>query len=133
MGSFTNFSESRMLRHELGIAAQSFPGTLYLALFSATPSDTGGGTELAGSGYARQPITFAEAGQIATNTALIVFPDATADWVQATHWGVFDASTGGNLKPYGRLETSGGAANPQTVLTGNHLEFAIGSVAVSLD
>ncbi len=64
--------------------------TPYIALFTVTPADTGGGTECAAAGgYAR----VAGAGKFGTptgsgatpsqvaNSALISFPTATADWM----------------------------------------------------
>ena len=53
MGSKSNFLELELLDHVLGNAAYTAPGTVWVALYSATPSDTGGGTEVTGGSYAR--------------------------------------------------------------------------------
>lgn len=75
---------------------------VYVALFSAR-TDEDAGTELsAGNGYTRMQATF---GAISTedttkrkivNDAAITWPLATGNNGDATHWAVFDASSGGN-------------------------------------
>ena len=50
--SFTNFLETEILDHVFAGAAYSAPGTHYLALYTAAPGETGGGTEVTTSGTA---------------------------------------------------------------------------------
>jgi hypothetical protein len=76
----------------------------YVGLFSAAPAnDAAAGTELSGNGYQRQPVTFGapatDSGNVRkiSNTNNISFGPASADWLQAVAFGIFDASSGGAL------------------------------------
>ena len=111
------------------------PGvTPFVALFSTAPGDDGSvGTELTGSGYARQAITFGAPGpatgnaeQVA-NSNNIQFGPAAADWLQAVAFGIFDALTNGNLLYWNTLAT------PKVVQQGDFGQFAPGSLTVEED
>ena len=95
--SFSNFLETEILDHVFGGNAYSAPGTLYVGLFTAAPSDTGGGTEVSGGGYARQSAAFTVSGNEATNSASIEYPTATASYGTVTHVGIFDAASAGDM------------------------------------
>ena len=41
MAGFTDYLEDKVLDHVFGGSAYSAPGTLYVGLFTAAPSDTG--------------------------------------------------------------------------------------------
>jgi hypothetical protein len=97
------------------------PATWYVALFTATPDAAGGGTEVTGGSYARASLASSTADWAATNAAgstaspstgtsgatsnnvAISFPTPTGSWGTVTSWGLFDASTGGNLYYFGNL------------------------------
>lgn len=100
----------------------------YLALFTAAPSETGGGTEVTGGAYARQKVTFGTPsnGSMA-NSAAIEFPTATADWGTAKAWGLFDAATSGNLIWYGSITT------PKELLSGDIYRINAGSLTLTMD
>ncbi len=106
--SFSNFLETEILDHVFGGAAYTAPSTLYLALYTAAPGETGGGTEVSTSGtaYARQSVAFTTSGNTTSNTAAVEFPTATASFGTVTHVGVFDAATSGNLMAYATLSSS---------------------------
>ena len=104
--SFTNFLETEILDHVFAGAAYTAPATKYLALYTAAPGETGGGTEVSGTGYARQTVAFTTAGNTTSNNAAVEFPTAGASWGTVTHVGVFDALTAGNLMAYAALTTS---------------------------
>ena len=106
--SFSNFLESEILDHVFGGAAYTAPTTHYLALFTAAPGETGGGTEVTTSStaYARQTVAFTTTGNTTSNTAAVEYPTATATFGTVTHVGVFDALTAGNLMAYATLTTS---------------------------
>lgn len=128
MTAASDYLENELLDHVLKNTAYTSPTNVYLALYSAAPSDAGGGTELTGNGYARQAIAFGVAsGGTSSNTAAVTFTASGGDWSAATHYGIFDAATVGNLLIHGALPSS------QTVLDGNSLEFPIGDIDVSLD
>lgn len=127
--------------------AQSFtaPTSIYVGLFTANPSDTGGGTEVSGGSYARVAVssslanwagtqsagsTVASSGTSGTtsNNATITFPAPSANWNTITGIGLFDASTSGNLLWWGALTTSktvnGGDAAPT---------FAAAALTIQID
>jgi hypothetical protein len=104
--SFTNFLETEILDHVFAGAAYTAPATKYLALYTAAPGETGGGTEVSGTGYVRQSVAFTTSGNTTSNNAAVEFPTAGASWGTVTHVGVFDASTSGNLMAYAALTTS---------------------------
>lgn len=87
---------------------------LYVALYTAAPSDSGGGTEVSGGSYARVLCGPSDATWAATsgtngqtsNVADVTFPGPTANWGVVTHFGIFDAATLGNLLYQGALTTA---------------------------
>ena len=125
--SFTNYLETEILDHVFGGNAYTAPATLYVGLYTAAPGEAGGGTELSGSGYARQTTAFTVSGSTASNSANIEFPAATGNWGTVTHAGIFDASTGGNLIAYATLTSS------KVVETGDILRFSASQLQVTLD
>ena len=130
--AFSDFLEDKSLKHTFTNTAYTPPTTLYVGLFTAAPSDTGGGTEISTSstGYARQTATFSVSGTSPTEaniSSAIDFPTATADWGTITHLAVFDASTGGNMLAFSAATTS------KTVANGDILRIPSGSLAIRLD
>ena len=125
--SFSNFLETEILDHVFGGNAYTAPSTLYLALYTAAPSDAGGGTEVSGASYARQSAAMTVSGDTATTSASIEFPAAGGSWGTITHIGVFDALSGGNLLAYGSLGTS------KTIETGDIFRIPAGSLDITLD
>jgi len=104
--SFTNFLETEILDHVFAGAAYTAPTTKYIGLFTAAPGETGGGTEVSGSAYARQSMAFATSGDTTSNSAAVEFPTASGSWGTITHVGIFDALTSGNLMVYATLTAS---------------------------
>lgn len=101
----------------------TLPASLYVGLFQSAGSDVAPGTEVNGGGYARVavPRTLAawagtqaagstalssgSGGQTSNNTD-ILFPLPTAAWGTVTHFGIFDAASGGNMLIHGPLSAS---------------------------
>jgi hypothetical protein len=128
MAEFTDYLEAKLLDHVLRNDSYNSPTTAYIGLFTASPNDAGGGTEVSGGSYARQAASFSAASGGATTTdADITFPQATGDWGTVVAVGVHDALTSGNLLMYTDLTTS------KTIDTGDILKIATGSLTVSLD
>jgi hypothetical protein len=102
--------------------------TAYVSLHTADPLDTGG-SEVTGGAYARQgPITFANAGNnptVSSNSSIITFPAATANWGTVTHFGVWDAATAGNFRGSGALTTS------KTVNNGDTARFVANALTIT--
>lgn len=108
MAAASNFLEDEILDHTLGKGARDWapPANLYVALATATFADDNSGSgELSGGGYARQSVAFGvSSGGSATNTGALTFTNLSG--VSATaisHFGIFDAVTGGNLLIHGAL------------------------------
>lgn len=127
MSAMTDYLEDKLLNHTFRNIAFTSPTTVYLALFTSAPGETGGGTEVSGGDYARQSITFGAPSPSGTikNSADITFPTATADWGTITHVAIFDASTGGNMLVYGALTTS------KTVGTGDTFKVSANNLTVT--
>jgi hypothetical protein len=125
--SFTNFLETEILDHVFAGAAYTAPTTKYLALYTAAPGETGGGTELSGSGYARQTVAFTTVGNTTSNNASVEFPTASGSWGSVTHVGVFDALTSGNLMAYATLTTA------KTIDSGDVFRIPNADLDITLD
>lgn len=127
MSQLSNYAEGKLIEHLLRNVAYTSPATVYLALFTAAPGEAGGGTEVAGSGYARQAVAFgAHSDGVCSNTGAIAFTANGGNWGVITHVGIFDASSGGNLLMYGPM------TNSRTINDGETLNFAIGEIDASL-
>jgi hypothetical protein len=155
MAAMTDFLENKIIdwlfrAQAIGItgasaAAGTGPTSLYLALFTATPSDTGGGTEVSGGSYARVAVTSSLAnwagtqaaastvassgtGGTTSNNAAITFPAPTANWGTVTSFAIMDASTAGNMLFYGALTTS------KTINSGDAApSFAAAALTMQID
>lgn len=127
--SATNFLEDKFLQTTLTGNSYTGPATVYVALYSSAPGESGTGTELSGSGYSRQAATFTvDTGNgVATNTGNVVFGNATADWAVAVAYGIVDASTAGNIL------YSGALAPTLTLKNSYNLTFPTGNITVSVN
>lgn len=125
--SFTNFLETEILDHVFAGSAYTAPATKYLALYTAAPGETGGGTEVSGGAYARQSVAFTTTGNTTSNSAAVEFPTATAAFGTVTHVGVFDAVTAGNLMAYATLSSS------KAIATGDVFRVPTGDLDITLD
>lgn len=127
--SLTNSFETSTLTWLLttGSPSPARPTAWYVGLFTAAPSDTGGGTEVSGGSYAREAVTFTVSGDTASNNAAIEFATATGSWGTITHVAVFDASTSGNMICYAALSAS------KTIETGDVFRLPSGDLDVTLD
>lgn len=110
MSSFTNYTENLALTYLFNTGAATRPTAWFVGLFTAAPSDAGGGTEVTGSGYTR-----VSAGTISGSGTATTFTNAAAiefDAASGGNWGtigwaaIFDASTGGNMLAWAPLTTA---------------------------
>jgi len=127
--SFTNTTETLALTWLFTASAATRPTAWHVALFTAAPGETGGGTELStvGTAYARQAATFTVSGNLATNSGAIEYPTATASWGTITHIAVFDAATGGNMLAYATLTAS------KTIASGDVFRIPAGDLDITLE
>lgn len=161
MAHMTNFLENKLIDwffrgQAIGItgasaAAGTGPTSLYFGLLTATPSDTGGGTEVSttNTAYARQAVTssltnwagtqaaastVASSGTTGTtsNNNAITFPtpqfSGGVNWGTVVAMGIYDAVTGGNLLFWAPL-----AAN-KTINVGDAApSFAAATLSIQID
>ena len=129
MSALSDYAEKAVLDWLMGGATPTRPSARYIALYTAAPSDSGGGTEVSGNGYSRQAATFDAASSPAgttSNSAAVDFTAAGGDWGTITHMGIFDAASGGNLLWHGSLTAS------KTIQDGDTLSFAIGNIDLTI-
>lgn len=146
MTIMSDYLENKLVDHLFRGVSFSAPTALYMALLTATPSDTGGGTEVTGGSYARVSLAPTTTNWAATNAAasttnpssgtsgttsnnsVITFPAPTASWGVVTHMAIYDASTSGNLMFYVALTT------PKTINNGDAApSFAAAALSIQLD
>lgn len=126
MAALSNYLETLLHTWHLTAGAATRPTTWYLGLGTGS-SDTGLTGEPSGNGYARQSITFSVTDDVATNTNLLTFgPNTSTNWGTLSHFGIFDASSSGNLLWHGSLTAS------KTVEVGDSLTVAIGDIDLTL-
>lgn len=134
MAGKADFLENELLDHVFGKGSYSSPAPVWIGLWTASLADDSDGStagEVSGGGYSRQsaPATkwgSASGGSI-SNTGSITFPSATASWGTVTHFGIFDASSAGNLLYFAALSAS------KKIESGDTPKFAAGALTVSED
>tara|TARA_R110000787_G_scaffold177797_1_gene289736 strand:- start:438 stop:824 length:387 start_codon:yes stop_codon:yes gene_type:complete len=128
MSAMSDYLENEILDHILGTGAYTMPTTVYVGLSTGSFADDNSGTELTGSGYARVAASFgAAASGTASNDAAVEFPAATGSWGVVSNFGVFDASSSGNLLIHGAFSAS------KTITTGDILRVSVGDLDISAD
>ena len=125
--SFSNTFETRVLNYVFTTSSVTRPTAWHVALYTAAPSDTGGGTEVSGGAYARQAVTFSVSGNTATNSGAVEYPTATASYGTVSHVGVFDAASGGNLIAYAALSAS------KAIAIGDVFRIPAGDLDITLE
>ena len=126
MSAMSDYLELKFLDHFTGTASTSAPSAVYLGLATGSIGDDASGSELTGNNYSRKAITFASAssGSIASNSA-VEFDPASGSWGSVSHWGIFDASSSGNLLFRGSFTSA------KTIASGDILKVASGSLTIT--
>lgn len=136
-GSFADYLENKVLDHVFNATAYSPGATFYAALYTAAPSDTGGGTEVSTgtwTNYARIAITrnttnfpAASGGAIANGT-VIDFGTATISGGPPTvvAMAILDAASGGNFIGWADLAVN------KTINNGDPVSFPVGDLDITL-
>lgn len=130
MAGLSNFAEDLVLDFLFTDAAATRPIAWYVALYTVAPGESGGGTEVSGSPYVRQEVTFAVSGTAPTqaaNSAAVEFPTATASWGTVVAAAIHDAFSAGNMLAFANLATS------KTIDSGDVLRFNVDTLVVTLD
>lgn len=143
MSAMSDYLENKLVDHIFRGRQMTAPTNLYVALFTTTPSDSGGGTEVSGGSYARTQVACSDTNWKGThgsadanpssgtggntkNAIAITFPQATANWGTVYGFAIFDASSGGNMITYGSLSSS------KTINSGDTATFAVDSLSFTL-
>tara|TARA_R110000868_G_scaffold8081_2_gene41806 strand:- start:31072 stop:31464 length:393 start_codon:yes stop_codon:yes gene_type:complete len=129
MAALSNYAEKLLLDWLVTTGSATRPTGWYVALYTAAPSDSGGGTEVSGFNYSRKAITFAAATSpdgTTSNTNTLLFTATGGAWGTVTHLGIFDAVSAGNLLWHGALTTS------KTIADGDSLEFLSADIVLTL-
>jgi hypothetical protein len=129
MAALSNYAEKLLLDWAMTTGSATRPTAWYVALYTAAPSDSGGGTEVSTGGYARQSVTFDAAsspGGTTSNNNTVSFTASGASYGTVSHIGIFDNVSGGNLLWHGSMTAS------KTVADGDTLEFSIGNIDLTI-
>lgn len=131
MSSFTDYTENLVLNWLFTANSATRPTAWYIGLFTAAPSDAGGGTEVSGNGYARVATGAMSVSGTSptncTNDAAIEFAAASGgNWGTITHIAILDASTSGNMLGWAALTTS------RTINDGDILRIPAGDLDITL-
>jgi hypothetical protein len=123
----SNYLENALVNATLRNTSYTSPSVVYVGLFTSDPTDAGSGTEVSGGSYARKSATFgAPSNGASTISSAIEFDQATGSWGTVTHFGIYDASTSGNLLYHGALTAS------KVIDTGDVFKFATSALTVTL-
>jgi hypothetical protein len=129
MAALSDYAEKLLLDYSMTTGSVTRPTAWYVALYTSAPTDAGGGTEVSGSGYVRQPVTFAAATSGAgttSNTNAQTFTATGGAFGTVVAIGIHDAETSGNLLWHGNMTAS------KTIADGDTLEFSIGNIDLTL-
>lgn len=133
--SASNYFEEKIGNHIFRTDTLEKPSALYIALFTTLPSEDGtGGVEIVGNGYARVGIVSADSNWTPpnagdgkfSNAIATAFPLPTADWGTVNGYGIYDASSAGNMWFYAPLTT------PKNVTTGFVPVFVAGELTITI-
>lgn len=146
MAAMSDYLENKIIDHILRGTPYTAPSTnVCIALFTTTPSDAGGGTEIPSSNnYTRANVAASLSGWTGThggsgavssgtsgfanNASIISFNAPSGNWGVVQGFGMYDAFTGGNLLFYGALTV------PKTINNGDAApSFAANTLCIQID
>ena len=126
MSAMSDYLENEILDHILSVGSYTMPTNVYVGLSTGSFADDNSGTEITGNNYARVVASFgAAASGTASNDAAIEFAAATGSWGSISHFGIFDASSSGNLLIHGAFTAA------KTIASGDILKISTGDLDVT--
>jgi hypothetical protein len=145
MAAMTNYLENKLIDQIFRGVTYTFPGTLYVGLLTSAPSDASSGTEVSGNNYGRVGVTANTSNWAATdaagstanpsggtsgttsNNGVLSFNTPSGNWGTITHFGIYDASTSGNLLFWGVLSAQ------KAVFSGDAVSIQISQLQIQID
>ena len=132
-GGKGNTLANAILDHVLGGPDYSRISNVYIALYTASPTSSGGGTEVSTSAtaYGRQTVVnttaswTATSGGVKSNINLIDFGTATGNWGTVVAGTIMSDPSTGYILYFGPLTTS------QTISTGDGFRIPIGGLVLT--
>jgi hypothetical protein len=137
-GGKASTASNGILNHVFRTTSYTAPANTYIGLLSTCPTTGNNGTELSGNGYTRSAgiskadaswnytaATFIAASTV-KNAAAISFPAASGSAWTVNCFGVYDASSAGNLLYWGAVTGA-----PVTVSVGATASFAIDQLTIT--
>jgi hypothetical protein len=126
MSALSDYAENKVLDVLGANATFTAPSNVYLGLSTGSLGDDNSGTELSGNNYSRVSVSFgAAASGTMSNDAAIEFAAATGSWGSVSHWGLYDASSSGNLLLHGSFSAA------KTIASGDVLKVATGDLDIT--
>jgi hypothetical protein len=127
MSGKSNYLEYKILDHVLATTAYAAPSAVYLSLHYTSPGENDSGTEVSTGGYAREEVSFnsASGGSATGPTTDKEFTASGAAWNGVAHFGIYDASSAGNLLYYGALSA------PKDITDGDSIRFVADSITIT--
>lgn len=128
MSAFSTYQSQKIINETL----VNPPAPLYLALFTASPTDDNiTVNEVSGAWYGRK-LTGAFAapagnGNSTSNSNQIQYNAVTGASVTVSHWGIYDALNSGNLLYHAAF------ASPKTLNVGDVLVVGAGQLQITVD
>lgn len=129
-GSISNAYETNILTWTLTATAVTRPTVWYVGLFTdatGTSTDQPATEATTGTcpGYARQSVTWTVSGATAQNSNAPTFT-ASGAWATVNYFGIYDASSSGNLIAWGSI-------TGKTLANADQLKFDINQITITLD
>jgi len=122
----SNYLGNAIINASLRNTAYTSPANVWCALYTTAPTASTSGTELKGTGYSRQAVTFSAPSAATTASTGNVTFTATANWSPVVATAIVDASTGGNILWYTNLASS------QVVNSGGSIVLTTGSITLAV-
>ena len=136
--SLSSYTEAQLLNWVKGTTFVAAPANLYVALYTANPTDaSASGTEVSGNAYTRVAIlaagwsaitdSGAGVGAVISNAGIVTFPTPTLTWGTVTGFALYDALTLGNEVFWAALSAS------KVINAGDTVSFAVGALTITVD
>ena len=143
MSKASDYLENKIIDHIFRGRSFTAPAALYVSLHTADPTDAAGGAEVSGNNYSRAQLNPSDTNWAATqggtpaaassgtggqtsNKGTITFATPSGSWGLVTHFGIWDASTSGNLLVHGALTVS------KTINASDAVTFPVDALTVTL-